>query len=603
MDWIMRTRRVLVGGTVLALCCGMSPPLHSAAADELDQTLSKLRYEWQDNELPAEQLTLDPTRARPSQITSEQAVEDAERLFYLFSHGYSGYGFFADGQRWQEAREQILSELRTRSTWSVARLPALLRSHLGFICDCHIRIDNQRFAEHQDFWYDNSLELRQSNGKYECEVKGEVYSLVSINGQDPSDFLVPSLNRHGEPIHRIGMLAKSSPGAVVVEAIGESGSLSIDLPLRRSDFDHYSWKIFEQDRIGGIPVLRVRSFGDGYAKSLERWLETADDLKGEPCVIVDVRGNGGGNERWPIEWIRRLTGERAESVFIFSELYSRTTIAGRANAFARWRQQSPGNDYLRQKAEEHSDLLKRFEPGGDQPFWSGPRFPDNPTIPNQTTIIVITNGLVASAGEGFVMRVSQAENVVVVGENTMGALTFGNISLHQLPNSGLEVWMPINFGLFPDLVFREEKGLAPDYWVPAAEALDFAVAAVRNGTIATARPLPEEWLQQRFVPEGSRYLYRRVIVVCLLALVGGIWAFKMRRRRSRPVVPRTIWLVVGVVWILLGRSKGLPWGVDAGAGLVAFGIVLISSSLLLRFCRPGESRCRPPCQRSGQPAP
>jgi len=59
-----------------------------------------------------------------------------------------------------------------------------------------------------------------------------------------------------------------------------------------------------------------------------------------------------------------------------------------------------------------------------------------------------------------------ADNVIVVGENTRGALTFGNISAHRLPHSGLEVWLPINFGLFPDLVFREEIGLSPTTGFP-----------------------------------------------------------------------------------------------------------------------------------------
>ena len=153
-------------------------------------------------------------------------------------------------------------------------------------------------------------------------------------------------------------------------------------------------------------------------------------------MIVDLRGNGGGNERWPIEWIRRLTGERAESVFIFSELNSRTTIAGRANALARWREQSPGSDYLQ---------------------------------------------------------------------------------------------------------------------------------------------------QQEFVPEDSRHLRRKVIIVCLLSLLGCIWAFLARRRSAWLIVPGTIWLVIGAAWILIGRSKGQPLTVDAGAGFLALGLVLISGGLLLWF--------------------
>ena len=89
----------------------------------------------------------------------------------------------------------------------------------------------------------------------------------------------------------------------------------------------------------------------------------------------------------------------------------------------------------------------------------------------------------------MVMRMSQAENVVVVGENTIGCLTFGNLSAHKLPNSRLTLCMPINFGIFLDREFREQVGLAPDLWVPAADAVNYAVAAVRAGTISTEQPI------------------------------------------------------------------------------------------------------------------
>ena len=37
-----------------------------------------------------------------------------------------------------------------------------------------------------------------------------------------------------------------------------------------------------------------------------------------------------GNEAWPIAWIQGLTGERADAVFIFAELNSKTSMAGKS---------------------------------------------------------------------------------------------------------------------------------------------------------------------------------------------------------------------------------------------------------------------------------
>ena len=195
----------------------------------------------------------------------------------------------------------------------------------------------------------------------------------------------------------------------------------------------YSEDVFREDVIGGIPVVRVRSFSDYYADELNQFLKTASNHRGEPAIIIDVRGNGGGNEHWPISWIQRLTGRRAGAVFIFSELESKTSMIGRANASAYWYHRNSNTPIFERDAERFTHVAEAFESGTRQPSWTGPYYPEMPLIANDTTVIVVTNGLVASAGEGLVMRISQAENVVVVGENTCGALTFGNLPVRVAP--------------------------------------------------------------------------------------------------------------------------------------------------------------------------
>jgi uncharacterized membrane protein (UPF0136 family) len=194
-------------------------------------------------------------------------------------------------------------------------------------------------------------------------------------------------------------------------------------------------------------------------------------------------------------------------------------------------------------------------------------------ILNDTTVIVVTNDLVASAGEGFVLRISQLENVIVVGENSMGALTFGNISAHQLPHSRLMIWMPINFGLFLDQEFREEVGLVPDLWVPAADAVNFSVAALRRGTITTSQPLPESILQQDFMPENPNAKSLQETILYLLVVTGFVagglvWAFFMRKK------PRVV-AGVAVIWIAVGSVYTVRQGQPVGFGLLLMGIVCL----------------------------
>ncbi len=222
----------------------------------------------------------------------------------------------------------------------------------------------------------------------------------------------------------------------------------------------------------------------------------------------------------------------------------------------------------------HTNLARRFEDGKSQPDWVGPFFPQMPLIPNDTTVVIVTNGRVASAGEGLVMRASQAENVVLVGENTMGCLTFGNAGIHQLPHSRLRVKMPINFGLYLDGKPREEIGIAPDFWVPAADAVNYTVAAIRNGTIKTCQPVSPTILEESFVPEDpwARVRWERLLFVSLIVLFGagaGVWIF-FNRARPRMLVG------IGVVWLSIG-SAWLSWEKPIGFGFLLLGAVCLAS--------------------------
>ncbi|HEY71124.1 MAG TPA: hypothetical protein G4O08_11130 [Anaerolineae bacterium] len=540
--------------------------LRSTYEAELDFSLeshvTQLQYAWDDDELPLEDLSIDMEVSSPRSITSRQAAEDVSRLFYIFSHGYAGYAFFNQNGAFEQAEANILEALSSRASWSTDAFSALLHEHLSFVTDCHMRIGDHRFFEHSDFWYDTQFELTSENSGYRFSMDGTTYTLVSINGADPQAHLFPSLNLQGDPIYRLGTLSSTEPVPLLLVAEGNDGDRQWEIPLQRSDFDYYSESIFDEDRIGGIPVLRVRGFGDADPDDLNQFVETGSRYRDEPVVVVDLRGNGGGNERWPVAWIQRLTGARAESVFAVSELESATSMVGRANAFAYWLDQVPDSDLFQSEFDRYTRMAGYFENGMSQPRWTGPVYPEFSLIPNDTTIVVVTNELVASAGEGMVTRISRVENVVIVGENTMGALTFGNVSTHKLPHSGLMVWLSINFNFFLDQQFREQVGLSPDLWIPAADAVNYAVAAVRRGTITTVKPLSQETLNAEFVPESEWGRIKNTVarsgLVILIFFAGSlVWSYFIRKKPRIILAVGVVWLVLGGAWFLTRSDKTL----------------------------------------------
>jgi hypothetical protein len=447
----------------------------------------------------------------------------------------------------------------------------LLYEQLSFITDCHLKIGDQRYAGHADFWYDTRLALTLGGQSYQFTTDDELYNVISINDENPEAYLFPSLNVDGNPIYRLGVLSKTEPEPLQLLAARDGEQRRFEIELQRSDFYYYSNDLFREETIGGIPVIRMRSFSDHHYEALEQFVATASAHKGEPVIIVDIRGNGGGNEAWPVRWIQGLTGQRAESVFIFSELDSKTTMAGRANVFAYMYDRYPGTQSYQTEAERFTGIAEAYESESRQPSWEGPRYPQMPLIPNDTTLIIVTNNWVASSGEGFVMRASQAENVVLVGENTMGCLTFGNPNAYQLPHSKLLVHLPMNFGLYLDMEFREEKGLAPDLWVPAANAVNYAVAAVRSGTITTQQALSPDTPGQTFTPEDpwARTRQNNMILILMITLIiagCSVWAYFMRKKPYIVTPFGSVWMIIGIIWLLI-MDKPVGFGFLLGGGV------------------------------------
>jgi hypothetical protein len=137
----------------------------------------------------------------------------------------------------------------------------------------------------------------------------------------------------------------------------------------------------------------------------------------------------------------------------------------------------------------------------------------------------------------------------------------------------MKVWLPINVGVFLDQECRESVGLEPDLWVPAADAVNSVVAAVRRGTITTRYPLPRRILAQRFVPENP-FIRRRQeavrfgLVIAGFAAAGLLWSYSARRK------PRLV-LAVGVVSLVAGSMLTVRQKQPVGVAIIIVGIIYL----------------------------
>jgi len=181
--------------------------------ESVRETVDRLRYAWDDAELPLADLRMDVGANPRRRISAQQAAEDVERLFYLFAHGYSGYAFFDQQGEWARAKARILAEVSSRPTWSSPDLSRLLYEQLGFITDCHLKIGDYQYAGHIDFWYDTHLELTPGIDGHQVQVEGIRYDVVSVNRQDPESFVSPLTQRTGRTGIQAGHAVQVRAGA------------------------------------------------------------------------------------------------------------------------------------------------------------------------------------------------------------------------------------------------------------------------------------------------------------------------------------------------------------------------------------------------------
>jgi hypothetical protein len=487
-----------------------------------------------EDELLAEEMAMELDTGTSSRVSCEEAAEDIEYLFYLFSHGYCGYRYFSTLGDFEEAKMGILDSLMERESWEYDDLFALVRDHLSFIHDLHLQIGGIQYGDHLDFWHDASIEVSRRDGGYQFEVDGVVYDLLSVNGADPGEFLFPSLNVEGEAIYMLSTLSRSPPGPVKLET--GKGEIEVELELS----EYHPSGVFREERMGGVPVIRAHSFGDSHTDILNDFVSSAEKYRNEPYVIIDVRGNGGGNSAWPRRWVSSLIGVQPSFNMVWTEMVTKTSMMGRINYFEHILKYIGGvdRDWYESQVAIFRARVESFESESRETYWAPQNIPGGGLIPNDPTIIVVMDDEVASAGEGLLSYLSGVQNVVFVGENSAGALTFGQNTYHRLPNSNALVRMPISLNVFMDLKVREEMGFSPDLWVPAEDALNYAVAAVRSGTISTTVDIPEGYFDPEFVPEKtsrSRIEITRVLpyitIACVILFANGLYR-SMRRRRN-----------------------------------------------------------------------
>lgn len=404
-----------------------------------------------------------------AQLNVEQAREDAQMFQYLMDNAYSGREYWAHHgvdfpglYRSLEQRIQVAT-----SDVPTADLEALISKGLSDIQDGHLSIYGSKtlsFFRHEGAYFADVLLEKQQDHivVLASEVKGV---LPGMRYTGSSDNLFPTLSPRGKTHYLLGLLTAKPSRKLSTSFAGEARPLPlhrarIATPQRTAD------PLYSLTRQEEIPVVRVAGFSSKQHEILSGYESAGKELKEEKRIVLDITDNGGGSSNYSRNFFMNL-GKTAHWMKNGAELQAPPVLESWANMDEEKEAPFLSDTILRARNNleaVRSNPIRRWSSWGN-----GQSFQQIGEWPGQ--LVVLMNRGVASSGEATVAYSRSVKNSLLIGENTAGIGTFGEVRSYVLPNSGIRLWLPSKLFLSPGLL--EGRGFLPDYWLdsdtPVAE--------------------------------------------------------------------------------------------------------------------------------------
>jgi hypothetical protein len=451
----------------LALGCGASTPPEEVAP-ETRALYRDLLVDVDDCRAPA-----------PAGLSRQSALADIDVLERVLRRGYAGFEIAGDEARWAEAFRGMRADVPDGPTTPLAFRDALLE-RLRFADDNHLGL-SLRNGDSERNWRGTSGHAHAFYGDVELTREADAFvdedgaRLVACGERSADEVARPFAgDEPSEIVYRPLVLSRDPRITEITCAFDDgTGPSERTVTLARIDIADDPGPIFER-RPAPLPWLRVRSLATSYRGALNRFVGTATAVRGAPVIVLDVRRQAGGSDRFLLRWFKALTSEGLP-YFRTRTLESEVTLQG---AFNFWHciahnstsADDGGREWLTRRVEQaQSDLDEAMRERGlfreveiEHRVLQGVApepFPGR-------LLLVIDRGC-ASACETSVLIARHLPGTLIVGENTNGTMKVGELRSYRLPRSGITVSAGHRVHEDPSRedIFPEGIGYQPDLWL------------------------------------------------------------------------------------------------------------------------------------------
>ena len=382
-------------------------------------------------------------------IYTAQMEEDIDALAHILNNIYSGKDFFKKrgisiSERLNELKERISSvKLMNKVSFFdclCSVLDDIKDSHLVFSLPYFEKI--HRFCSHNTIYFADIV-LQKNNDHYMVVASNDPLVKCGNIIAAMEDCLFKTIDEK----FLYGVFSEKPIKTVICNCAGKEVHLNVfPVPLKRIS----STDLWSYNHCNGIDIVTIHSlaaFSTDEKQSMEKLVALGKELKNAKKIILDLRGNSGGDSEIARRFIENLNGN-AHMNLNYAKLNTQGSRLAEISLYT-----ENLDDYKRARKEILLDSNSEWQCSEPSPVGDG-------QFKNQ--LVVLTDRNVASSAE--IMLKCIKDNIpqsIIIGENTSGTLNTGDIRYYYLPNS--LIFLNIPTAIFAG-IFEEGTGFYPDYW-------------------------------------------------------------------------------------------------------------------------------------------
>lgn len=408
-------------------------------------------------------------------LTFEEIKEDTDIFIYIIESSYVGFeDSLEHGLNTNDLREKIFDNFKNKDNVPIKEyFDFLYNAFLPYIWDCHANVEyndiyHAFIQKHVTFFTDIYVQKKENNYfVYSSNDKN-----IKVGDRYESDidnlFLYPC---KGIDIYRIGGIYSNHAKTMLVKFNNKEYEVPIYECLKEEN--PFEYKVIESDQSVYIKINSFMGDNDNEYESLDNFADSSDKYINKNFIIIDLRGNYGGNDYYGTKFLLNLYNKFREEQQLGNDkwLFSALNTESFYNMLLEWTDvNNPAIKKMIKDLKKYNQIttkesVKIFtESNSNFEMLEKPKFTGK--------IIILSDCDVASAGESFIANgkylFSKTNQIYQIGQNTTGCFSYGNICTYYLPNSGIKATFPMtdfsNYAKTSRSFNGEGKGFYPDYW-------------------------------------------------------------------------------------------------------------------------------------------